>query len=214
MRHSTQQRIRSTPVRPLFVKDLNSDNTGMNSDSSSSVSLSGSLKVPFGKINIFIGKIGSSAPEPDISTDIVEPARYVRPVITPNLTRPVFVGLTQGSEEPECSATQETTPVNSDDESSMGASDSIRSLHGDCLGGLSLAMDPEVLDRTRRQIAIYMAGATQPTQNPTGGDGTGETSRSPAAVLVDLAAEITRLMATPLTPENQEEINTELVELR
>ncbi|KAI5017851.1 hypothetical protein ZWY2020_042739 [Hordeum vulgare] len=59
-----------------------------------------------------------------------------------------------------------------------------------------------------------MAGATQPTQNPIGGDGAGETSRSPAAVLVDLAAEITRLMGTPLTPENQEEINTELAKLR
>ncbi|KAI4988298.1 hypothetical protein ZWY2020_029928 [Hordeum vulgare] len=177
-------------------------------------SIESGYRVPFGKINIFIGMIGSSAPEPDTSTDIVEPARYVRPVITPNLTRPVFVGFTQGSEEPERSATQETTPVNSDDESSMGDSDSIRSLHGDCLGGLSLAMDPEVLDRTRRQIAIYMAGATEPTQNPTGGDGTSETSRSPAAVLVDLAAEITRLRATPLTPENQEEINTELAKLR
>ncbi|KAI4993665.1 hypothetical protein ZWY2020_007978 [Hordeum vulgare] len=130
-------------------------------------SIESGYRVPFGKLNIFIGMIGSSVPEPDISTDIVEPARYVRPVVTPNLTRPVFVGFTQGSEEPEHSASQETTPVNTDDESSMGDSDSIRSLHGDCLGGLSLAMDPEVLDRTRRQIAIYMAGATQPSQNPT-----------------------------------------------
>ncbi|KAI4992687.1 hypothetical protein ZWY2020_005664 [Hordeum vulgare] len=59
-----------------------------------------------------------------------------------------------------------------------------------------------------------MAGATQPAQNPTRGGGTGETSRSPAADLVDLAAEITRLMATPLTPENQAEVNTELAKLR
>ena len=151
-------------------------------------SIKSGYRVPFGKINIFIGMIGSSVPEPDISTDIVEPARYVLPVTTPNLTRLVFVGFTQGSEEPEHSATQETTPINTDDESPMGDSDSIRSLHGDCLGGLSLAMDPEVLDRTRRQIAIYMAGATQPSPNPAGGDGTGETSRSPAAVLVELAA--------------------------
>ncbi|KAI4980333.1 hypothetical protein ZWY2020_020818 [Hordeum vulgare] len=177
-------------------------------------SIESGYRVPFGKINIFIGMIGSSVPEPDISIDIVEPTRYVRPVVTPNLTRPVFVGFTQGSEEPERSATQETTPVNSDDESSMGDSDSIRSLHGDSLGGLSLATDPEVLDRTRRQIAIYMAGATQPSQNPTGGNGTGETSRIPAAVLVELAAEITRLMATPLTPDNQEEIYAELEKLR
>ncbi|KAI4977713.1 hypothetical protein ZWY2020_014267 [Hordeum vulgare] len=167
-------------------------------------------RVPFGKINIFIGMIGSSAPEPDSSTDIAEPVHALQ-VITPNrLARSLWVHA--GSEEH--AATQETTPVNSDDESSMGDSDSIRSLHGDCLGSLSLAMDPEVLDRTRRQIAIYMAGATQPTQNPTGGDGTGVTSRSPAAVLVDLAADVTRLMATPLTPENHEEINTELVKLR
>ncbi|KAI5018942.1 hypothetical protein ZWY2020_043830 [Hordeum vulgare] len=165
-------------------------------------SIESGYRVPFGKINIFIGMIESSVPEPDISTNIVEPARYVRSVVTPNLTHPVFVGFMQGSEEPQRSETQETTPVNSDDESSMGDSDSIRSLHGDCLGGLSLAMDPEVVDRTCRQIAIYMAGATQPSQNPTGGDGTGETSRSPAAVLVELAAEITRLIATPLTPEN------------
>ena len=123
-------------------------------------SIESGYRVPFSKISVFIGMIGSSVPKPDISTDIVEPARYVRPVVTPNLTRPVFVGFTQGSEEPEHSATQETTPVNTDDESSMGDSDSIQSLHGGCLGGLSLAMDPEVLDRTRRQIAVYMAGAT------------------------------------------------------
>ncbi|KAI5006572.1 hypothetical protein ZWY2020_033815 [Hordeum vulgare] len=51
-------------------------------------------RVPFGKINVFIGMIGSSVPEPDISTDIVELARYVRPVTAPNLTHPVFVGFT------------------------------------------------------------------------------------------------------------------------
>ncbi|KAI4989796.1 hypothetical protein ZWY2020_038159 [Hordeum vulgare] len=159
-------------------------------------------RVPFGKINIFVGMVGSPAPEPDIFTDIVEPARYVRPVATPSLTRPVFVGFTQGSEEPERLVTQETTPVNTDDESSMGDTYSIQSLHGGCLGGLSLAMDPEVLDRTRRQIAVYMAGATQLQQNPAGNDGTRETSRSPAAVFVDLTAEITRIMATHVTVEN------------
>ena len=96
----------------------------------------------------------------------------------------------------------------------MGDSDSIQSLHGGCLGGLSLAMDPEVLDRTRRQIAVYMAGVTQPSPNPACGDGAGETSRSPTAILVELAAEIIRLMATPITSENQDAINTELTKLR
>ncbi|KAI4996003.1 hypothetical protein ZWY2020_040505 [Hordeum vulgare] len=151
-------------------------------------SIESGYRIPFGKINVFVGMIGSPMPEPDIFTDIVEPARYVRSVATPNLNRPVFGGCTQGSEEPERSVTQETMPVNTDDESSMGDSDSIQSLHGGCLGAL-LAMDPEVLDLTHRQIAVYMAGATQPPPNPAGNDGTGETSRSPAAILVDLAAE-------------------------
>ena len=113
-------------------------------------SIESGYRVPFGKISIFVGMIGSPMLEPDTSSDIVEPAQYVRPVVTPNLTRPVFVGFTQGSEEREHSATEETTLVNTDDESSMGDSDSIQSLHGGCLGCLSLAMDPEVLDRTRR----------------------------------------------------------------
>ena len=68
-------------------------------------SLESGYRVPFGKINVFIGMIGSAVPEPDISIDIVEPARYVRPVTAPNLTRSIFVGFTQGSEEPEHSAT-------------------------------------------------------------------------------------------------------------
>ncbi|KAI4993423.1 hypothetical protein ZWY2020_007736 [Hordeum vulgare] len=177
-------------------------------------SIKSGYRVPFGKINIFVGMVGSRVPEPDIFTDIVEPARYVRHVATSNLTRSVFVGFTQGCEEPERSAIQETTPFNTHDELSMGDSDSIQSLHGGCLGGLSLAMDPEVLDRTRRQIAVYMAGATQPQQNPTGNDGTGETSRSPAVILMDLAAEITRLTATLVTTDNQDTINAELTKLR
>ncbi|KAI5006355.1 hypothetical protein ZWY2020_033598 [Hordeum vulgare] len=171
-------------------------------------------RVPFGKVNIFIGMVGAPMPEPDIFTDTVEPTRYVRPVVMPSLTRPVLVGFTQGSDEPERSATQETMTVNTDDESSMGDTDSIQSLHEGCLGDLSLAMDPEVLDRTRRHIAVYMAGATQSQQNPAGNNEAGEPSKSPAAVLVDLSAEITRIMATLVTAENQGTINAELEKLR
>ncbi|KAI5012935.1 hypothetical protein ZWY2020_025201 [Hordeum vulgare] len=80
-------------------------------------------RVPFGKVNIFIGTVGSPMPEPDIFVDTVEPARYVRPVALPSPKLPVFVGFTQGSDEPERSATQDTTPVNTDDESSMGDTD-------------------------------------------------------------------------------------------
>ncbi|KAI4975462.1 hypothetical protein ZWY2020_049069 [Hordeum vulgare] len=177
-------------------------------------SIESGYRVPFGKINIFDGMVGSRAPKPDISIDIVEPARYVRPVAMPNLTHPVFIGFKQGSDEPKRSATHETTLVNTDDESSMGETDSIQSLYGGCLGDLSLAMDPKVLDRTRRQIAVYMAGATQPQQNSAGNDRAGETSKSPAAILVDLTVEITKIMATPVTAENQGTINVKLAKLR
>ena len=36
-------------------------------------------RVPFGRIHVFIGKIGGSEPEPDLCTDIVEPARRTQP---------------------------------------------------------------------------------------------------------------------------------------
>ncbi|KAI5008103.1 hypothetical protein ZWY2020_009151 [Hordeum vulgare] len=74
-------------------------------------SLESGYRVPFVKINVFIGMIGSSVPEPDTSSDIVEPARYVHPVVTRDLTHPIFVGFTQGSEEPEHTAAQEVTPT-------------------------------------------------------------------------------------------------------
>ncbi|KAI4994316.1 hypothetical protein ZWY2020_029364 [Hordeum vulgare] len=55
-----------------------------------------------------------------------------------------------------------------------------------------------------------MAGATQPRRTRRRWD----RDIRRASELVDLAAEITRLMSTPLTPENQEEINAELAKLR
>ena len=36
-------------------------------------------RVPFGRIHIFIGKIGEPGPEPDIYTDIIETAQRARP---------------------------------------------------------------------------------------------------------------------------------------
>ena len=54
-------------------------------------SIESGYRVPFGKVNIFIGMFRAPVPEPDTSIDIVEPARYVHPVITRNLTHPVFV---------------------------------------------------------------------------------------------------------------------------
>ena len=36
-------------------------------------------RVPFGGIDVFIGKIGESGPEPDICADIIETAQRARP---------------------------------------------------------------------------------------------------------------------------------------
>ncbi|KAI5000195.1 hypothetical protein ZWY2020_004784 [Hordeum vulgare] len=125
-------------------------------------SVESSYRVPFGKINVFIGMIGAPVPQPDISTGIVEPARYVLPVTRRDRSRHVFVGFTQGDDAQGKVPGQEITPVNSDGESSMDEMESIHPLKEGQLGGLSLAMDPEVFERSRRQIAIYMAGSAQP----------------------------------------------------
>ena len=45
-------------------------------------SIESGYRVPFGRISVFISMIGSPVPESDTSSDIVEPARYVRQVIT------------------------------------------------------------------------------------------------------------------------------------
>ena len=127
-------------------------------------SIESGYRVPFGKINVFVGMVESPMPEPDTSSDIVEPARYIRPVVTPNLTRPVFVGFTQGSEEPEHSATQETTPVNTDDESSMGDSDSIQSLHGGCLGACHWPWTPKFLTGLAVRSPFTWQGRLNPRQ--------------------------------------------------
>ncbi|KAI4987359.1 hypothetical protein ZWY2020_020159 [Hordeum vulgare] len=41
-------------------------------------SVESGYRVPFGKINVFIGMIGTPVPEPDISTDIIERAGKTR----------------------------------------------------------------------------------------------------------------------------------------
>ena len=109
-------------------------------------SVESGYRVPFGKINIFIGMIGTPVPEPNTSTDIVESTRYVLPVTWQNKSHQVFVGFTQGGNAQDEVAGQEITPINSDGESSMGETESIHPLEEGQLGGLSLAMDPEVLN--------------------------------------------------------------------
>ncbi|KAI5013408.1 hypothetical protein ZWY2020_034520 [Hordeum vulgare] len=58
-----------------------------------------------------------------------------------------------------------------------------------------------------------MAGVAQPRQNPVGNNETGGTSKTPAQAITDLTAQVTRLMITVVTAENQEAINAELAKL-
>ncbi|KAI4974821.1 hypothetical protein ZWY2020_048428 [Hordeum vulgare] len=177
-------------------------------------SVESGYRVPFGKVNVFISMIGMPVPELDISTDIVEPDRYVLPITRWDRSRHVFVGFTQGDDAQDEVACQEITPVNVDDESSMCETESIHPLKEGQLGGLSLAMDPMVYDRYCQQIAIYMAGSAQPQQNPTGNNEAGGTSKPPTQTMTELAAEVASHMATTITSENQESVNAELAKLQ
>ena len=80
-------------------------------------------RVPFGGINVFIGKIGEPGPEPDIYTDLVETAQRASPArVTPAMKR-AFVGCVHeiGSEP----VSEGETAVYSDGESSTGETESL-----------------------------------------------------------------------------------------
>ncbi|KAI4978082.1 hypothetical protein ZWY2020_014636 [Hordeum vulgare] len=60
-------------------------------------SIESGYTVPFGKINIFIGMIGSSVPEPDISTDIVEPASVIKGKSPHKISEPAIPDISIGA---------------------------------------------------------------------------------------------------------------------
>uniref|UniRef100_M8BC51 Putative non-inhibitory serpin-10 n=1 Tax=Aegilops tauschii TaxID=37682 RepID=M8BC51_AEGTA len=134
-------------------------------------------RVPFGKIHVFIGKIGESAPVPDICTDIVEPARRAQPARTQPGRNHVFVGFTQGVDLADNSASSGDTLVYSDGESSVGDIESILPLYDERLWAARVDHEPP------RWSAVYMAG-TAPTLNSTAAgavDGTGTSITDPTA---------------------------------
>ncbi|KAI5005723.1 hypothetical protein ZWY2020_032966 [Hordeum vulgare] len=122
-------------------------------------------RAPFGKMHVFIGKIGAPVPEPDTFTDIVEPSRYAHPAKHQVRKHHAFVGFTQGTDQPDEPVIQEITPVKLDDESSIGDTDSIYPLHEGQLGGLPEAVISEDVEGPHHQVAIYMAGAAPPQPN-------------------------------------------------
>ena len=82
-------------------------------------------RVPFGGIQVFIGKIGEPGPEPDILPNIVEPAQRARSArIQPAMKR-VFAGAVHGVQAEDESDSGGETVIYSDDESSSGETESL-----------------------------------------------------------------------------------------
>ena len=54
-------------------------------------------RVPFGRIHVFIGKIGEPGPEPDICTNLVETAQCASPDRVQPAMKRAFVGFIHGA---------------------------------------------------------------------------------------------------------------------
>ena len=85
-------------------------------------------RVPFGRIHVFIGRIGESGPEPDICTNLIKTAQRTRSVRAQPAVRHAFVGCIHGGEFFEGSVDGGETAICSDGESSSGETDSLYQL--------------------------------------------------------------------------------------
>ena len=92
--------------------------------------------VLFGRIHVFIGRIGEPGPEPDIYTDIVETAQRPKPARAQPAMKRAFVGCIHGGEFSEGYVFGGETAIYSDGESSTGETDSLYQLQDSGLGGL------------------------------------------------------------------------------
>ena len=112
--------------------------------------------VPFGRIHIFIGKIGEPGPEPDICTELVETAQRASPALIQPAKKRAFIGCVHGIGSELVSEGE--TVVYSDGESSTGETESLYQVQDGQFGGCSdgdTISDP--LEPPKR-VAIFMAG--------------------------------------------------------
>ena len=176
-------------------------------------------RVPFGRIHVFIGKIGEPGPEPDICTDLVETAQRARPARIQPAVKHAFVGCVHGiGSEP---VSEGETAVYSDGESSTGETESLYQIHDGVFEGYSDGNSiPDLLEPPSR-VAVFMAG-TQPTlqswSNATMNTGsaaaTGAPARRPAQILSGLMDAWATLLTTAVTPETQDQHNVNIVKLK
>ena len=82
--------------------------------------------------------------------------------------------------------------------------------------GSSEAETPKESHEPPRQITFYMAGtlAAQDPSSAGAAGGSGGSVKAPVQAMIDLMGEMAKIVETPVTRENQEERNTELVKLR
>ena len=117
-------------------------------------------RVPFGRIHVFIGKIGEPGLEPDLCAELIETAQRARTARTLPALKRAFVGCIHGGLS-QGSASAGETAIYSNGESSTGEPDSLYQLQdgglGACSDGNSIPDSFEPANRVR----IFMAG-TQP----------------------------------------------------
>ena len=131
------------------------DNAGLGPEAGS---IEYGYQATFGGIHVFIGKIGEPGREPDTCTDIIETAQRASPAQVQPAARHVFVGVIHGAEYEDGPTSDGETIVCSDDESSIGETESLYQLQdGRISGGSDGNSIPDPLDLPSR-VAVFMAG--------------------------------------------------------
>ena len=117
-------------------------------------------RVPFGRIHIFISKIGEPSPEPDIYTDLVEMAQRASPARVRPAMKRAFVGCVHGIGSE--SVFEGETVIYSNDESSIGVTESMYQVQDGAFEGYSDGNSiPDLIEPPSR-VVVFMAG-TQST---------------------------------------------------
>ena len=131
------------------------DNEGWGPDADS---IEYGYRVPFGRIHVFIGRIGEPGPEPDNCTDLVETAQRARKTRTQPVMRRAFVGYVHGEEFSDGSEDRGETAVLSDGDSSVGSTDSLYQVQDGVLGGCSDGTSIPDPCEPPRWAGVFMAG--------------------------------------------------------
>src|SRR6187401_933184 len=130
-------------------------------------------RVPFGGIQVFIGKIGEPGPEPDTFPNIIEPAQRATSAQIQPAMKHVFVGAIHGGRAEDGSESDCATVVYSDDESSSGETESLYQLQDGRSEGESDGNNIPGPFGPPNRVAVFMAGSQPPVNGTTAEAGVG-----------------------------------------